>query len=109
MKTIEETIDDVQDKLDSARSALREATAYIRARDEELEDAELFQWMCANPDEAASAINDAYGQSWDDAKGWKRLLLDEIDHQRKKKKAPESPLDVFSRALDRISGGSHDR
>lgn len=100
MKTIEETIDELSDHLRAAQSALVAATANIRARDEELEDAEMFQWMCENPDEAASAIGDAYTQ-WDGGymKDWKRLLLDEIDHQRKPRKT----------ALDRISGGSNAR
>lgn len=106
MKTIEATIDEVSDHLRSAQSALVAATANIRARDQELEDAELFQWLCANPDEAASAIDDAYNRwNGEDAKDWKRLLLDEIDHQRRPRTTP-SPADVFSQALNRISNGN---
>lgn len=108
MKTIEETIEELSDHLRAAQAALVAATANIRARDEELEDAEMFQWMCANPDEAASAIGDAYGRSWGDAKEWKRVLLEEIDHQRRPRQMPAN-AEVFSRALDRISGGSNGR
>ena len=85
MPTIEQTFARVFGDLHEMNKHLTESTGFIRERDQDIRDGLIFKWMCLHPDEAASAVEDAYN-AWDASRpeDWDRQLRDYLDDAMEK-------------------------